>query len=90
MILVKLAEIIFNLVTKLLSFINLPSGDEVFDRLYEYTDMIISNGKAIFMYFVPEFLYKVLLPIVLVIFTLKYVYYFVLWIINKIPALKTE
>lgn len=90
MILVKLAELIYKLITSLLSFINLPSGDEVFNRLYEYTNLIISNGKSIFLFFVPEFVYKVLLPIAMAIFLLKYAYYLVLWIINKIPALKFE
>lgn len=90
MILVRLAEMIYSLVTSVLSFINLPSGDEVFDSLYQFTDLILSNGKSIFLFFVPEFCYQILIPIVLVIFVLKYMYYFVLWILNKIPGLKTE
>ena len=77
---------IYKILTGLLNWINMPSLDEQIKSSFtEYVDMIYSSGYAIFKFFIPDVLINVGLPIVLVIFTFKYGYYFVMWIIKKIP-----
>lgn len=86
MIIQWFADMIYKIFTGLLSWINMPSLDEQIKSAFtSYADMIYSAGNAIFKFFIPDVLVSVGLPIVLIIFTFKYGYYFVMWIVKKIP-----
>lgn len=86
MIIQWLAEMFYKIFTGLLSWINLPSLDpEIKSAAIEYIDMIVASGYALFKFFIPDILVKVGLPIILIVSAFKYGYYFVMWIIKKIP-----
>lgn len=86
MIIQWLAEMFYKIFTGLLSWINLPSLDpEIKSAAIEYIDMIVASGYALFNFFIPDILVKVGLPIILIVSAFKYGYYFVMWIIKKIP-----
>lgn len=86
MILQWFAEMIYKLLTGLLSFINLPSfSEEGVNAFGDYIELIILNGISIAEFFIPSSLFKVGIPIVLAITAFKYGYYFVMFILKKIP-----
>lgn len=86
MILQWFAEMFYKLFTALLSWINLPSIADNLDDVQELFDMIVSNGAAIYRFFVPGSVISVGCVLFLSITGFKYGYYLVLWILKKIPA----
>lgn len=86
MIIQWLAEMFYKIFTGLLSWINLPSLDpEIKSAVINYIDMIFGTGLVFFKFFIPDILVKVGLPVILIVSAFKYGYYFVMWIIKKIP-----
>lgn len=80
------AEMFFKVITALLNWIKLPHiSESFFDVINEYLNLILGDGIAIFNFFVPQNIYKVCIPIVLTITAFKYGYFFVMWILRKIP-----
>lgn len=86
MILQWFAEMIYKVITGLLSWVNIPSLDEsIITSITTFIDDVIGNGVAIFKLFIPSVLSRVGIPIVLIIVAFKYGYYFVMFILKKIP-----
>lgn len=87
MIIQWFAEMFFKVITGLLGWINLPHlNSSVNDGLNDYLNVIFGDGIALFNFFVPQNIYKICIPIVLVITAFKYGYFFVMWILKKIPV----
>lgn len=80
------AEMFFKIITGLLNWVNLPHLDEeILNNLLYYLDTILGLGADMFCFFVPQNVYKVCFPIILLVTAFKYGYFFVMWILKKIP-----
>lgn len=91
MIIQWFAEMFYKVITSLLNWIHLPNIDSsVMNGVNEYVDVIFGSGISMFNFFVPQNVYKVCIPIVLVITAFKYGYFFVMWIIKKIPMASVQ
>lgn len=87
MIIQWFAEMFFKVITSLLNWINLPHLNEsLFDGVNDYLNLILGDSIAMFNFFVPQNIYKICIPIVLAVTAFKYGYFFVMWILKKIPA----
>lgn len=85
MLIEKLCDLFFKVFTTLLNFINLPSMPDL-ASISNYITMIIDNGAVLVNYFIPKNIFVIGLPLLIIISTFQYVYYFIMWIIHKIPA----
>lgn len=86
MIIQWFAEMIYKVLTGMLGWINLPHlPDDVQNGVAAIFDFVY-DGYGLFNFFVPRNLITVGLPILLVITAFKYGYFFVMWIIKKIPV----
>ena len=82
------AQMMYKIVTSLLGWINLPHLPEDIDSsLVSFFTLIGDNAQFIFSYFIPGIVIKVGIPIVLIVTAFKYGYYFVMWILKKIPMI---
>ncbi len=80
------AEMFFKVITSLLNWVNLPNLDSnIVDTLQEYILGFLESGLPMIQFFIPSNIYKICIPIVLVITAFKYGYFFVMWILKKIP-----
>lgn len=86
MILQWFADMFYKLLTGLLSWIHLPAMSDDFRNVFNYIDMIVSNGAAIVNFFIPHNIFTIGFPILIAIIGFKYGYYLVMWILKKIPA----
>jgi len=81
------ADMMYKILTGLFGWINIPNfDDDIINSIYSVIDMIGQNGYALFDFIVPPVVTDVGLPILLVIVAFKYGYYFIIWILKKIPA----
>lgn len=81
------AEMFYKVITGMLGWINLPNlPGEIYESFGEFIAMIGNNGMALFYFFIPNVLSKVGIPLVLAIMSFKYGYYFVMFILKKIPG----
>lgn len=81
------ADMFYKVLTALLGFINLPEmNTELVDSIFYHVDLIIENGFVLFKFFIPDYVIRVCFPAVGIILGFKYGYYFVMWILKKIPA----
>lgn len=85
MILQWFAEMIYKIMTGLLGWINLPQMSDDFRKIFDYIDLIVSNGTSIANFFIPHNIFTVGFPILIAIIGFKYGYYLVMWILKKIP-----
>lgn len=86
MILQWFAESFYNIFTKLLGWLTLPKiDDNVVSSIEDYISLIVEYGESIFTFFVPSYIYKSALILLLAIVGFKYGYYLVMWILKKIP-----
>lgn len=85
MIIQWFAEMIYKVLTSLLNWINIPLMPEtVNDNINEYLTLLFQGGE-LFYYFIPTNVISFGIPLLLVIIAFKYGYYFVMWIVKKIP-----
>lgn len=85
------AEMFYKILTSLLNWINLPHlPDDVLSSINEMFALISEGGMAIFYFFVPNNIINVGIPILLIITAFKYGYFFVMWILKKIPMVGIE
>lgn len=87
MIIQWFAEMFYKVITGLLGWIhmpNLPSG--ITETVSEYLLMLNNTAFSLFRLFVPDNIVEIGIPILLAITAFKYGYYFVMWILKKIPA----
>ncbi len=86
MIIVNVVNFFTELFQKLLSFINIPHiPDEIMGHLSGYIDLIFGDGIRLLTLVVPAGIVKYGIPLVLIVISAKYIYYFVMWVIKKIP-----
>lgn len=86
MLIANVINFLTELFMKMLSFINIPKFPaDIMAHLNEYIDLIFNNGTKLLTLFVPIGIVKYGLPLVIAIIAAKYLYYFVMWIIKKIP-----
>lgn len=86
MIIQWFAEMFFKIITSLLNWVNLPHLDSnVLDTLLYYLDSIVGSGISMFCFFVPQNIYRICFPLVMIVTAFKYGYFFVMWILKKIP-----
>lgn len=86
MIIQWFAEMFFKIITSLLNWVNLPHLDSnVLDTLLYYLDRIVGSGISMFCFFVPQNIYRICFPLVMIVTAFKYGYFFVMWILKKIP-----
>lgn len=86
MILQWFAEMFYKIFTTLLSWIHLPSlANDIKEGINSFIDIIFGNAWVIFDMFIPHSIISVGIPIILAVSVFKYGYYFVMWIIKKIP-----
>lgn len=86
MIIQWFAEMFFKVITGLLNWVNLPHIDPaVINNLSDYLFTCVFVGFDMFTFFVPKNVYTVCIPIVLLVTAFKYGYFFVMWILKKIP-----
>lgn len=91
MIIERLCNLFQSIIFGLLSWIDIPHIDtSVQESISNYLFLFFGNGQALFNFFVPRNLVTVGLPILLVISGFKYGYYFVMWVLKKIPMLGIE
>lgn len=85
-ILNALKSVIFGL----FSWIDLPNsadyGDGFYDALELLADILISS-QGIINLFLPWEIVKFGFPIIIVVMNFEHIYYFVMWVIKKIPML---
>lgn len=80
------AEMFFKVITSLLNWVNLPNLDSnIVDTLNVYILGFLEAGVSMIQFFIPSNIYKICIPIVLFITAFKYGYFFVMWILKKIP-----
>lgn len=85
------ADMFYKVLTGLLGWINIPSmSDDILNSINEFVDMIVVNGTQFFVFFIPSSVRKVGIPLVLIIIAFKYGYYFIMWILKKIPMAGVE
>lgn len=85
------AEMFYKILTSLLGWINLPHlPDDVINTINEYAALIFEGGFALFYFFVPHNIVTYGIPILLIITAFKYGYFFVMWILKKIPMVGIE
>lgn len=81
------AELLFKLLTGLLNGIHLPNlPQDVMNTIIEFLGLFSDTSYALYRAFVPSNVIKVGLPILIAVSAFKYIYYFVMWILKKIPA----
>lgn len=85
MIVQKFAEMIFTILTKLLGWIHIPFIPNSVDNMIEQYLDILGSGIELFYYFIPTNVISFGIPILLAIMAFKYGYYFIMWILKKIP-----
>lgn len=85
------ADMFYKILTSLLGWINLPHlPDDVINTIGEYSTLVLDGGFALFYFFVPHNVIKYGIPILLIITAFKYGYFFVMWILKKIPMVGIE
>lgn len=85
------AEMFYKILTSLLNWINLPHlPDDVMYSISDVLNIISNGGFALFYFFVPNNVIKYGIPILLIITAFKYGYFFVMWILKKIPMVGIE
>lgn len=85
------ADMFYKILTGLFSWINIPKFDpDILKSINSVISMILQNGGAIFDFFIPSAVTDIGIPLLLVIISFKYGYYFILWILKKIPAFGIE
>lgn len=85
------ADMFYKILTSLLNWINLPHlPDDVINSIMEYAALILEGGFALFYFFVPHNIVTYGIPILLIITAFKYGYFFVMWILKKIPMVGIE
>ena len=90
MIIMRLCDLFYNIITTLLSWVNVPSLSD--DTLYDiemFTDVLCSGANLI-RYFIPTNIFHVGLPIFLFLLGFEYLYYLIMWILKKIPVVGIE
>lgn len=75
-------ENIFSIIPKLPG---LPQ--ELHDKLFDFIDMIFTNGTNILSLFVRINTIKLAIPIIILIINLDKIYNLLMWILRKIPML---
>lgn len=91
MIFQTVANLFYNIITTLLNGVNISSFPaDVIDSIDEYLIPSLINGVSILNYFVNLNLFKILFIIFISITSAEYIYYFVMWIIKKIPLASIE
>lgn len=87
MIIQWFADMFYKVLTGMLNWINLPNLPEsLLSSILDYIDMFSETAYGLFRFFVPYNVIKVGIPIVLVVVAFNYGYYFVMWILKKIPV----
>lgn len=87
MILQWFADMFYKLLTGLLGWINLPRMDpSIIGSIDSWIATIFEYGTSLFNFFVPKIVITVGFPILIAITGFKYGYYFIMWILKKIPA----
>lgn len=89
-------ETILDLTTNFLEFIfslipplpDLPQS--LHDSLFDYIDLIFSNGTNILGLFVRLNTVKIVIPLLIIIMNFDKIYSLVLWILKKIPILNMK
>ena len=85
------AEMFYKILTSLLGWINLPHlPDDITSSINETVVLFSRGGLALFYFFVPHNVIKYGIPILLIITAFKYGYFFVMWILKKIPMVGIE
>lgn len=85
------AEMFYKILTSLLDWINLPHlPDDVLSSINEMSVLISEGACSLFYFFVPHNIVTVGIPILLIITAFKYGYFFVMWILKKIPMVGIE
>lgn len=85
------ADMFYKVLTGLFGWINIPRfDDEIVNSINSVLDMIGENGWALFDFLIPSVVSDVGMPLLLIIISFKYGYYFILWILKKIPAFGIE
>lgn len=81
------SDMFYKIMTGLLSWVNLPHlPDNVLNYIEYYFALIMDNGLAILTFFMPMGFVKILIPLVILLSTFEYLYYIVMWVLKKIPA----
>lgn len=90
MIISGLLDLIYNLVTTVLSVINLPDIPEAGKGYITQFQEIISDGINLLGTYIDFSYIKVLLTIFITIILAEELYHLVMWIIKKIPLLNIK
>lgn len=86
MIIQWFAEMFFKVITGLLNWINLPGFPEtLWDYLNDFLNIFVDGGLSIFFFFVPSEILSISVTMALITTSFKYGYFFVIWILKKIP-----
>ena len=90
MIFYHVAELFYTLITGLLNGISIPQfSSSIFSYVNQFFT-VLQNGAGLFAYFMPIDVIRICFPILLVIISSEYIYYFVMWILKKIPLVGIE
>lgn len=80
-------DLFYLIFTTLLSWVNIPSlGEETISDVVNYIDLIVSDSLSFLFLLIPYTTAKVLITLSITMYVVIYGYYFVMWILKKVPA----
>lgn len=90
MIIETILNALVALVKGVFGWISFPAvSDDFYEALNVFIELL-ENGRSLINLFLPWELVRIGLPLVLFIMNFEHIYYFVVWILKKIPMLNIK
>ena len=90
MIVKALITFVLNVLSALISTMNLPSAGEQFNKITDFVTDMFTNAENLIGFFIPWEIVKFGLPIVVLLLSAEHIYHFIMWVLRKIPMLGIE
>ncbi len=84
MILVWFMDLFYFVFDTLLGWINLPLFEDI-NAVNDVINLMVSNGAGLVKFFFNPFVFKVILTMFIALEAVDTLYWFIMWILKKIP-----